>query len=865
MPNHPEHPDWEISDQNNPQQNSFDFLGMVYRRFWMIFLCLVFATGGGVFWYWKSPVKYSSVARTHIYFQKPEISIIGNEGFSTTSPIQSHHELFKSESVLYKTAEEILKIIREGTAANSQATSTANKQPQQKTELPALVNAEKETDNIANSNTDRVFAELHGQSRKQILSHLLRSIEVTMDRNDQNIFQVSYSGANQKDCHVILGIVINKYEQHLTNKYENEGKEILDKIQQAQRRIATELGQSQNALDQWRTEVRAVELEKFQQGFSISDLGQKTNRYRVEAQQLYVDIAKLEKQKETFSNDEKWIKEAIDSKMSKQAILTHINKFSEWLQIEQRKSNTVSDLKSENPVILQFEEPEPTPELIEARFKIEGKKGAIEELKDKGFGENYPGLRSLTRELKQLESQLKFLENFHTKRIEKAKTKFEEMKKQATQLVATDRSELPKILSEIDLIGLHKAYLEQKLIRLDVDLAELKTQHANKLAQAKIVDQLLQEEQDLEKEISMQESLNNTVLQKIREIDLEKNNGGYILDILNSPSYAKQTEPSILKTFAITTFLGLVIGIAFAYLVEIADKTFRSPAEIAQQLGMRVIGHVPVLSTKKVDNKNSKLDESLIAAHLPKSQQSEAFRAIRTALFFNAQGKTNQIIQITSPTPGDGKSTLAANLSISLAQSGKRVLIIDADLRRPTVDYLFGVDSKNGFAAVLSGNAEINDAILDSEVDGLSVMPAGSRPSNPAELLTSSNLYDLCETLREKFDFIIVDSPPMLAVTDPTAVAARADGVLLALRIKKNVKLSASRTKEVLDSVNANILGIVVNGAAMVQGNYSNAAAYGYGYGGYGYGSNYYSYGYDYGESSYYYDEETRPTAAKQS
>ena len=133
---------------------------------------------------------------------------------------------------------------------------------------------------------------------------------------------------------------------------------------------------------------------------------------------------------------------------------------------------------------------------------------------------------------------------------------------------------------------------------------------------------------------------------------------------------------------------------------------------------------------------------------------------------------------------------------------------------------------------MLKGEAEIEDAIADCDVDGLSIMPCGARPTNPSELLISTRLCtNYLKCFEKKFDYIIMDTPPMLAVTDPCAVAARADGVILTMRIKKNIKLSASRAKEILDSVNAPILGIVVNGAGMVQGNYSNSGSYGYGYG----------------------------------
>ncbi|MEE2642447.1 MAG: polysaccharide biosynthesis tyrosine autokinase [Planctomycetota bacterium] len=855
MNNHPERQDWGAADP--PSQASFDFVGMLQRRFWIIILCVIFATGGGVFWYWKSEVKYSSVARTHIYFQRPEVSIIGSDSFQTTTSINSHHELFKSEEVLKKVATSIKQTIQNQNSTIQKADSA-----EQKNEPGG--GAEKARDEAAtdaNIAKSVQFSEFHNLEIPQILSRLLKSLDINPDRQDKNIYHLSYTGNDKNDCSTILDMVIDKYDEHLTNKYESEGQKIISNIENARTTIAKEISDLNGELEQWRTK-NGDSLDKYSEGLLVSDSGDKSNGYRVEAQELYKEIASLEKERSRIADDQKWIDNAIATKMSKQEILTHIDKFSEWLQIEQRKSTSAANNRPEKKLPLQFEEPEPPADLMEARFAVTQKEGEIEEMISKGFGENYPGLRTLKRQMSELQAKVKFLDDHFQGRVKKAKQKFEELKKQSESVVELDTSELPKILNEIDLIGLQKTFLDHKLVRLDNDLASLRLKYESKVAQSNIVEKLLSEERALMGQINLKMDLSKTVNQKISEINMEKGNGFYIVDRLKNPSRGLQAEPNMLKIFAITTFLGLLVGVGLGYLVEVADKTFRNPAEIAQQLGMQVIGHVPVLTTKKVNAKGSAMDESLIAFHLPKSQQSEAFRAIRTSLFFNSQGKNSQIIQVTSPTPGDGKSTLAANLAISLAQSGKRVLMVDADLRRPTVNYLFGTDSEIGFAAVLNGDAEIDDAIVDSEVAGLSIMPAGSRPSNPAELLTSSHLYDLFEVLREKFDFVIMDSPPMLAVTDPAALAARADGVIVTLRIKKNVKLSATRSKEVLDSVDAKIMGIVVNGAGMVQGTYSNSAAYGYGYGS-GYSGSYYSYGYDYGESSYYYDEDSVPTAAR--
>jgi polysaccharide biosynthesis transport protein len=144
---------------------------------------------------------------------------------------------------------------------------------------------------------------------------------------------------------------------------------------------------------------------------------------------------------------------------------------------------------------------------------------------------------------------------------------------------------------------------------------------------------------------------------------------------------------------------------------------------------------------------------------------------VRTALYFNTRGGGHKVVQVTSPNPGDGKTTLASNLAVAIANSGKRTLLVDADFRRPRVHKMFGISDSTGLSEVMNGTVELADAIQEPEIENLSILVCGKRPANPAELLTSSQFQQLIEVVREKYEFVIVDTPPILAVTDPLAVA----------------------------------------------------------------------------------------------
>lgn len=291
--------------------------------------------------------------------------------------------------------------------------------------------------------------------------------------------------------------------------------------------------------------------------------------------------------------------------------------------------------------------------------------------------------------------------------------------------------------------------------------------------------------------------------------------------------------------------LGGLVGAGLALLVEWRDKSFRSPAEIRQRLGVPVLGHLPTIRVDlpREGDVSSNYDPSLVAAVRPKSVESEAYRGIRTQLMQTYE-KEHAIVQVTSPTPGDGKSTLAANLAISLAQSGKKVILLDCDFRKPRVHKLFAVPKPEvGLASVTSGDTELIDAIRHSDVDRLDILPCGPRPNNPAELLSSRRFQEVLKELKELYEFVIVDTPPLLAVSDPRVVAQRTDGVVLVFRITNKIRPLAERAKEYLTDMGVKLLGVVVNGG----GSKDEYGSYGYSYG-YSYAYNY-DYDYEYAET----------------
>ena len=296
---------------------------------------------------------------------------------------------------------------------------------------------------------------------------------------------------------------------------------------------------------------------------------------------------------------------------------------------------------------------------------------------------------------------------------------------------------------------------------------------------------------------------------------------------------------------------GALLCGALGYLLSFADRRYKGPEDVIRELGRPIWGQIPLMDTRSIEKKDSKIDPAIVVHHRSKSTTSESFRGVRTSLYFGNRSGDLKVIQVTSASPADGKSTLAANLAVSIAQSGRKVALVDCDFRRPRVDKIFGIENKVGLSTLIAGNAELTDITVSCEVQNLTLIPSGARPSNPAELLSSEQFEQSIQLLREKFDYVIIDSPPILAVSDPANIAAKVDGTLLALRLRHNDRALSTRALKMLASINANVLGVVVIG---VTGNGSTYGR-GYGYGSYGnYGSGYgsgYGYGYGYGYGSY--------------
>lgn len=288
-------------------------------------------------------------------------------------------------------------------------------------------------------------------------------------------------------------------------------------------------------------------------------------------------------------------------------------------------------------------------------------------------------------------------------------------------------------------------------------------------------------------------------------------------------------RPNVPQVVLIGIIAGLVLGLGLALLLELLDSSVTSQLDVEERLGLTFLGFVPSIT------ETEKGSRDLLIHREPKSLVAECMRAIRTNLLFMSPDRPFKRVVVTSSGPQEGKSTTAINLGIAMAQSGNRVLLVDTDMRRPRLHKAFGVSNEMGVSSVVVGEGKLEDAIKSTEIPGLFVMPCGPVPPNPAELLHTQAFGDILNKLGERFDRIILDTPPVGAVADAVVLSTQVDGVVVVLKAGQTNRDLARRTVKALRDVNANIYGAVLNDVNLQNRKYGDYY-YGYAYRYYGEG-----------------------------
>ena len=262
--------------------------------------------------------------------------------------------------------------------------------------------------------------------------------------------------------------------------------------------------------------------------------------------------------------------------------------------------------------------------------------------------------------------------------------------------------------------------------------------------------------------------------------------------------------PQPTRSAMLAAVVGLMVAAGIIFLIEFLDDTIRDPQEITRRWGIPILGMI--VSFK------SAAGETLVTVQHPRSPISEAFRSLRTNLQFAGVETPVRTLLVTSPSPSDGKTTIVANLASVIAQNGRNVVIVDADLRRPRIHKMFQLSNRVGLTdQFIRAQDRFDGSLKSTGVANLNAITSGNLPPNPSELLSSGRMSEILKLLRDQFNTVIIDSPPILLVTDAMVLAQRVDGVLLVVKPSVTKWASLRQAIEQLQRVKANLLGIVVN------------------------------------------------------
>jgi capsular exopolysaccharide synthesis family protein len=266
------------------------------------------------------------------------------------------------------------------------------------------------------------------------------------------------------------------------------------------------------------------------------------------------------------------------------------------------------------------------------------------------------------------------------------------------------------------------------------------------------------------------------------------------------------SSPSLIKNMLLAVLVGFALGIGVAFLRERLDEHFTDRAELQAHVGASVLAVVP-----KVRGSQGRVAPILLSSSMPQSVAADAYRTLRAGVLFAASRTGAKVILVTSAFEGEGKTTTAANLAVALAQAGKRVILLSADLRKPRLHEFFGGSSPIGLATVLAGQTTIDRALVPSSIDELQILFSGGVRENAAELIGSEAMGRVLDDLRERSDFVIVDAAPILLVADTSSLLPHTDGVLLVVDPAVSTRAAADDVREQLDQLQARRIGVVIN------------------------------------------------------
>ncbi len=753
------------SSKKPPEKEfSLELLSILRRRLGLLFAAAAVGLMGGTAYYLFTPPTFES--KTQILLMQNESAamasqVTSSQGSLSEDLLATHMSILQSKSIVQAALQKEY-VAQESAEATEQTISQA---------LAAQL------------------ADKSGEpDESEVLGYVIENLYVTRGGQGASrgarILSLAFRHSNPHDSKVVVEALYKTYAEFVNNKFNEINAKAIELVNDARTVLEDDIDLLTSEYKQFRSESPILST-------SVSG----ANIYAMRYDEISAELATL-----MIAIDESRGRLELVTTRLAELDATQTHQLEKLALIDERNAERLGilvtvDRGEAQSAAFQALQPERMAGATTEYSSLLVLKGQLTQAK-RNFGPKHP-------EVKALETQIEEIEDFFKGRED---------------ILGVKDDKVP--LTPDDIMKAYVSLLTNDLRAQEKRKQDLETQLTIASEKAKELEVVALDDERLVEKLTRAKDLHSSVVERLRDLNMQQNSSALIMEAIEEPTLGSQVAPKPAIAAAIALVAAMFLGGATIVIAELTDKSIHSAKELETIYNSNIVCHLPDFKTdtktrqlmKKIEKSNSPLSSSLICQHDLKSRISEVFRNVRTQLLFRLKGAKNTIA-ITSASQSDGKSTVTANLAVTFAQAGKSVLLIDADMRRPNVHTFYGLSNELGLVDVISGRSELCDSCQAGPTEGLTILTAGSIPENPAEILASDQFSALLETAREQYDYVLLDCPPVLPVSDPCIIAPMVDAVLVVSSLSADGLPEAKQCKRLLDSVKAPIAGIIVNRA----------------------------------------------------
>ncbi len=768
-----------LSNSASDEGSEFGLM-QLFRRHWKLLAStIVLGIAGSAAYYLLTPPIYESTSQLLLLPKDASLAARGVEAGQDQNNTTLSQDMLATHMMLVQSPRIVKTALTKGKLE----------------QLPSVIEAAKKQSEI--------FVDEISSITQYVIDNLAVSRGGKGQSKSAQVLKVAFRHDNADDARQIVSAVVQEFETFLNEKFRDVNTEAADIIERARENLEGSLNAAES------------KLRSFKEANPILFSGdESTNGYRLQYEQYQSALTELRlersQQASRLALVETRLKEIDDRKgsdMERLALIDENNaeRVGIFLQVFAGDAQS-AQFQSQQPARL---------EVARSEFETLSKLRAQEVALQSNFGSDHPELKMVREQIATFD---KFLDS---KRGGLAFSKKE------------------NIIDPRDLVDSYVSILRHDIEASKERETQLQSQSDAAEEKAKSLVKYELEGEALRLDVTRQRQLYEATIDRLTEIGMARDYAGVINEVIQEAQPGKEIWPKLSICLVIGSLAGLILGCAGAGFSEWRNRELRSRTEIERIADTRILSQIPHVSPNRnaiaqSRSQGSKISPQVHAFHSPQSAAAEIFRGLRTTLFFRAKESDAKTFAITSPLSGDGKSTVASNLSVCIAQAGRKVLLVDCDLRRPSIAKVFGLTHPLGLTDLLAGRESRDKVIVQSEVPNLSILTQGSLPSNPAEVLDSEAFKAFIEAVSNDYEFVFLDCPPVLAVSDPCIVSSLCNAVLVVVQLNARSRPQVQKMMELLRVVHANIFGIVLNSSILEEdrmrgGDEKYGIGYGYG------------------------------------